>query len=283
MNWLDIIIIVMIVVPAVIGLKVGLINHTIVAPAEFLAMACREFKLQVNGGGKVRCLELIENFLLKQRSSGKRVTLIIDEAQNLSMETLEEIRMLSNLETEKHSLIQIILVGQPELKNKLQHKSLIQLTQRVTVSYHLGALAPDEVSTYIHRRLQASGRKGTSLFHPEAMEMIGGYSQGVPRIINIVCDSALVLGFSDRAHVINKRIIEDVIKVRESGSIFGGSAVSTPIQGSPQSEPSSLAKSASPLDNQVQLMVNELSSIKAALERIESHLSRIVRLRSSRS
>ncbi|RJR39514.1 MAG: general secretion pathway protein GspA [Desulfobacteraceae bacterium] len=257
-------------------LTVGLINHTMVAPAEFLSMTCREFNLNVNGGGISESLELLHKYLLNQRIAGKRVTLIIDEAQNLSVETLEEVRMISNLETKKHRLIQIILVGQPELKNKLKNKGLIQLTQRVAVFYHLGALGKDEVNTYIHWRLKACGGRGISLFDPEAVEAIGRYSKGIPRVINILCDNALLVGFSDRAKTIDKKIVEDVIRVRESGEFFfSDSPASAPSPVRQHSQSADLSYTARTLGNRMQLMTGEMHGIKTALEKIEQHLCRI--------
>jgi general secretion pathway protein A len=136
--------------------------------------------------------------------------LIIDEAQNLTNDTMEEIRMLSNIETEKHHLIQIILVGQPELRFKLQQSNLKQFAQRVTVQCHLKGLEKDEVKEYIKHRLEVGGGERFDIFDLETIEKISDYSRGIPRLINILCDSALVYGFADGLETISTAILDNV-------------------------------------------------------------------------
>jgi general secretion pathway protein A len=148
------------------------------------------------------------------------VIIIIDEAQNLSMKTLEEVRMLSNLESQKNHLIQIILVGQPELKYKLRKKELEQFAQRITVHCHLEALNEKEVKGYIQYRLRVAGCKRGNLFSDDAISAVAKISKGIPRMINIICDSALVYAFADNKDIINKSIIDDVVRERAAGGIF---------------------------------------------------------------
>ncbi len=138
-------------------IQVGLINNTNIRPAEFLKMICQEFELDPKTDDKAELIDIFSGYLIDQFAAGERVVLIIDEAQNLTNDTMEEIRMLSNIETEKHHLIQIILVGQPELKFKLQQSNLKQLAQRVTVHCHLKGLEKDEVKEYINHRLEIGG------------------------------------------------------------------------------------------------------------------------------
>ena len=146
------------------NIHVGLISNTYVSPTQLVKMICREFELEVEGMDKAEMIELFHGFLLRQYAENSRVLLIIDEAQNLSAETMEEIRMLSNLEAEKHHLLQMILVGQPELKHKLQRKELRQFAQRVTVSCHLNGLNKEEVDKYIRHRLKVAGAEDADIF-----------------------------------------------------------------------------------------------------------------------
>lgn len=138
------------------------------------------------------------------------IVLLVDEAQDLDNETLENIRLLSNFETPTRKLLQIILVGQPELRNKLNLPELRQLKQRIAVSYMLQPLAPDETSSYIAHRLKNAGyRHGSALFSPDAVALITAYSKGIPRLINALCDNALLIGFADDKHLIDVPVIEE--------------------------------------------------------------------------
>lgn len=199
---------------------VGLINQTFVTPVQFLRKMCREFELEIGDKEKEGMIEIIHDFLLEQYAGGKRVILIVDEAQNLPTKTLEEVRMLSNLESQKNHIIQIILVGQPELKNKLRKKELEQFAQRITVHCHLDALGENEVKGYIQYRLRVAGAKRANLFTDDAVTAIAKISKGIPRMINILCDTALVYAFADSKDFINKRIIDDVVRERAAGGIF---------------------------------------------------------------
>lgn len=200
--------------------QVGLINQTFVTPIQFLRKMCREFELEIKDKEKEGLTEKIHDFLLDQYAKGKRVILIVDEAQNLSTKTLEEVRMLSNLESQKNHLIQIILVGQPELKYKLKKKELQQFAQRVTVHCHLNALNKKEVKGYIQYRLRVAGAKRANIFTDEAVDKIAFVSKGIPRMINIICDSALVYAFADSKDFISNTLIDDVVRERAAGGIF---------------------------------------------------------------
>ncbi|MBW2062005.1 MAG: AAA family ATPase [Deltaproteobacteria bacterium] len=201
-------------------IQVGIINNADVTPLQFIKMICQELELEVHGMDKAEMLDRFNRFLLEQFSKRNRVVLIIDEAQNLPSKTIEEIRMLSNLETEKNHLIQIILVGQPELRYKLQTRGLAQFAQRVTVHCHLDGLGQGDVKKYISHRLQVAGAKNLNIFDKGAIEAIYQYSHGVPRIINTLCDTALVYGYADDLKAIDKKIIENVFETREIGGIF---------------------------------------------------------------
>jgi len=201
-------------------IEVAVLSHTIVRPKQFIKMLCQEFELSSDGMNKVEMLDLFYNFLLAQFAARKRVVLIIDESQNLSEKTLEEIRLLSNLESEKNHLLQIILLGQPELKHKLEQKNLEQFVQRVTVYWHLKGLNQDEVGQYIQHRLKVAGSDDNSkIFNPEAVDALYTYSRGIPRLINLFCDAALVHGYADELKVIGKDTIEEVVRIRNIGGI----------------------------------------------------------------
>ena len=197
--------------------QIGLINQTYVTPTQFIKMVCQDFELQVDGIDKAEMVDLLHDYLLKQFAIRERVILIIDEAQNLTPETIEELRMLSNLEAEKHHLIQMILVGQPELKSKLKRNDLVQFAQRVTVNCHLNGLSKGEVKSYILYRLKVAGATYLDIFDKESLDVIYEYSKGIPRLINVICDAALVYGFADGKTIINSAILENVIKEREDG------------------------------------------------------------------
>ena len=195
-------------------IHVGIINNTFVQPQELLRMICHEFDLQYEDSEKTALLTRFYNYLLEQYAKRERVILIIDEAQNLPERSLEEIRMLSNLESEKHHLIQMILVGQPQLKEKLQRKRLEQFVQRVTVYCHLDALDKEQVEGYIHHRLTVAGAQNLDIFDPEAIKAIYKHSLGIPRLINTICDAAFVYGYADDVKVIGNDLIEAVVQAR---------------------------------------------------------------------
>ena len=150
-------------------------------------------------------------FLREQYSKGRRTVLIIDEAQNLGWEALEELRMLSNINADKDQYLQIILIGQPQLKDLLRSPQLLQFAQRVSSDFHLKPLSPNEVGEYIDYRLKAVGAQ-TQLFSNEACGIIAHASQGVPRTINILCDTALVYGFATSAEWITADLVRMVIQ-----------------------------------------------------------------------
>ena len=200
--------------------KIAYIRNTLVSPVQFLKFICQEFKISVEGLDKPKILDALREFLLKEYSANRRVILIIDEAQNLSFQTLEEIRLISNIETEKEPLWQIILVGQPELRKKLQHPSLKQFAQRVTVYCHLEPLSKEETFEYIHHRLRIAGARNLDIFTKDAMEAIYQHSKGIPRLINILCDTALVYGFADGLSSIDKNVIENVVEDRKKEGLF---------------------------------------------------------------
>src|ERR1043166_6514501 len=165
-------------------------DHLIKAIALEFGVPVRELNLD-----RLDTLAMINEFLLKQVELGKDTVLIIDEAQDLTDELLEQIRLLSNLETDNRKLLQIVLMGQPELRDRLNKHSLRQLRQRITVRYHLPPLSRYEVSQYIQNRLEVAGAQGPPFFTQPALWRVYRYSQGIPRLLNAVCDKALLAGF----------------------------------------------------------------------------------------
>jgi general secretion pathway protein A len=155
----------------------------------------REFGLNVRGLDRLDTLAEINQFLLAQVEQEREAVLVIDEAQDLTNELLEQVRLLSNLETDNRKLLQIVLMGQPELRVRLDNFQLRQLRQRITVRYHLRPLTRAEVGQYVQHRLQVSGAKGPPYFSPAAIWRIHHYSQGIPRLINAVCDKCLLAGY----------------------------------------------------------------------------------------
>jgi general secretion pathway protein A len=177
-------------------------------PDDFSDMAVGDFGLG-GGMGKPDRLRKLHEFLLESRAAGKISVLFVDEAHRLSVETLEEIRLLTNFETENQKLLQIVLVGQDELDELLDRRELRQLKQRVEVRLHIGPLSPEEVRIYINHRWSCAS-DSTSPFSREAIHHIERLSLGIPRLINSICDNALLLGFAESASIITEEHILEV-------------------------------------------------------------------------
>ena len=253
------------------NLQVGLVNNTNILPSEFLKIICKEFELDPRTSDKAELIDIFSGFLIEQFAAGERVVLIIDEAQNLTNDTMEEIRMLSNIETEKHHLIQIILVGQPELRFKLQQSNLKQFAQRVTVHCHLKGLEKDEVKEYVEHRLEVGGSERIDIFDPETIEKISDYSLGIPRLIDILCDSALVYKIADGLETISTAILDNVYEELKALGTFTDYDVK-PSANPPTTKPSSVVSSGGEdfriqlLENKVQLLEDKTGGLKDKLE-----------------
>ncbi len=240
-------------------IHVGIINNTIVQPQELLRMICHEFDLQYGDSEKTVLLTRFYDYLLEQYARRERVILIIDEAQNLPERSLEEIRMLSNLESEKHHLIQMILVGQPQLKEKLRKKSLEQFYQRVTVYCHLDALDRAQVDSYIRHRLTVAGSQNLDVFDEGALNAIYKYSLGIPRLINTLCDAAFVYGYADDVKVIGRDLIEAVSRARSlesSGLALDALPEEEPLHGAAAPDPALLQE----LEGRIRLLEEKLAA-----------------------
>lgn len=192
------------------NIVVGLVNNTSPDIADLLEWIMMSFGLPYEGKSRVALYDAFQRFLIEQYGAGNTVLLIVDEAQNLSPGALESLRMLSNINADKHQLLQIILVGQPQLRDLLKRPELKQLAQRVAVDFHITPLSVAEVQSYIEHRLKTAGR-ATPLFTSAACAMIATASHGIPRSVNILCDNALVYGFSDEAERIDLALVKDVL------------------------------------------------------------------------
>ena len=207
--------------------EIVLVTNTHISGKDLLMTVLDDLGIEYTPGSKSRLLSQLNYYLIEQLRNDRNVVLIIDEAQNLSASVLEEVRMLSNLETESEKLIQIIFMGQPELKKKLALPRLEQLRQRIAVYYHLVPLTPDETRQYITHRLRIASGTGRAYFDEPAIDRICQFTHGVPRLINQICDSALLTGYIAGIDTITADIMDEVIQ--ESPTIQIGTSVNKAI------------------------------------------------------
>ncbi|MBI4658643.1 MAG: AAA family ATPase [Verrucomicrobia bacterium] len=193
----------------------ALILNPVLSADQLIKAIAMEFGLAVQGLDRLETLAVINEFLLHQVEHQKDAVLIIDEAQDLTNELLEQVRLLSNLETDDRKLLQIVLMGQPELRDRLNAFRLRQLRQRITVRYHLRPLSRGEVGRYVHHRLEKSGAKGSPYFTATAIWRIFRYSQGIPRLVNAVCDKCLLAGYVQQRDCIDYRMAGVAIRELE--------------------------------------------------------------------
>jgi len=198
--------------------KVALITNTHITQKELIEQILDDLSVDYSPGGKQKLIKQLNKFLIEQLAMNTKIVLIIDEAQNLTPKVLEEIRMLSNLETEKEKLIQIILMGQPQLKAKLHHPKLEQFKQRIAINYHITSLTIEETHEYIKHRIKLVTQSSEQIFTSEAVNSLFYYSNGIPRIINLVCDSALLSGYICDSKIITPVIMNEVIRDHELGN-----------------------------------------------------------------
>jgi general secretion pathway protein A len=187
------------------NIETALILNPSLTETQLLRAILNDLGLEPKGRDRLSYIELLNKFLLEKNAEGKNVALFIDEAQNLTPKVMEQVRLLSNLETDQHKLIQIILCGQPELKERLARDDLRQLRQRITVRYHIAPLTLEDTRNYIEHRLFIAGnRRESSIFDMNAISEVYNYSKGSPRVINAVCDNALLAGYASGSLVITK-------------------------------------------------------------------------------
>jgi general secretion pathway protein A len=193
--------------------KTAIVRNTHLTAKDLVAATLEELEIPTRPGStKTQLIGKLNEFLIDQLRNDNNVVLLVDEAQNLKPSVLEEVRMLSNLETETDKLIQIVLMGQPELKAKLWLRDLTQLRQRVTLHYHLGPLDAAETAAYVAHRLQVAGANGTPIFDAAALRRIYDYTEGVPRLINGLCDRALLTGYVGERRALGAGVIDEVAR-----------------------------------------------------------------------
>ncbi|RDH82778.1 MAG: hypothetical protein DIZ80_10910 [endosymbiont of Galathealinum brachiosum] len=222
--------------------KVGLINNTHHSFGELLNWVLMAFGIDGDGKSKAQMHQMFIDFLIEQYAQNKHTVLIVDEAQNMKADTLEELRMLSNINSDKDQVLQVILAGQPALRETLRQPELMQFAQRIAVDYYLESLSVEETNAYIHHRLKVAGTENT-IFTDAACEAIFKYSGGTPRLINLLCDTALVYGFAEQSEEISEQLVHDVVREQHSNSIIPtfntdhSGSVSNPAKNSPDPAP----------------------------------------------
>ena len=201
---------------------VGLISNTARNADRLLQWVCSAYGLDVAGGDDVALYNGFVDFAIKEYAGGRRVVLIVDEAQNLGRHKLEELRVLSNVNVDKHLVLQTILVGQPELRDLMRSPQLRQFAQRIGADYHIGTLSEAETFNYVRHRLRVAGSPRLDVFRTAALQLVHASSRGVPRLVNQLCDTALVYGYAEQCERIDAALMQDVIKDRCAGGIFPG-------------------------------------------------------------
>ena len=190
---------------------VAQINQTQISPIEFLQTMLVQFGFSPYKMRKVEILATINQFLIEQYSQGRKVLLVVDEAQNLGNKVLEEIRLLSGIETTREKVLHIILAGQPELSTKIDSPELVQLRQRVRLRFHLTALSEQDTAEYVRHRLRVAGAGEREIFEPETFPVIYKYTGGIPRLVNTLCDTALLVAFAQDRQTVSKEVLDAAI------------------------------------------------------------------------
>ncbi len=179
---------------------------------ELLGFICMELGIATEGCGRLKLLERLNAYLLDQLTEGRNVVVMIDEAQTLSDGVLEELRLLSNLETAKEKILQILLTGQPELEDKLRRPGLRQLRQRIAVRATLKPVRGDEIAAYVETRLRSAGAAQTDFFSPGSLRRVWKAAGGIPRVVNVMCDNAMMLAFAEGKKKISTSVMNDAIR-----------------------------------------------------------------------
>ncbi len=201
--------------------EVAYLFNPSLSPEELLHTISLEYGIPSSGRSRASLIDKLNQFLLEQKRAGRRVLLIVDEAQNLEPATLEEIRLLSNLETSTSKLIQILLFGQPELDAKLESEGLRQLRQRVSVRWRLGAMSPVETREYVRHRVRVASGGDREIFTARALREVHRRSRGIPRIVNLLCDRSLLAGYAAGKNVVGPDLVggaaREILGARRQG------------------------------------------------------------------
>jgi len=239
----------------------AMVFNTQVETVQLLALINEDFDLDVEGKDKVALLRDLNDFLVEENSNGRRPIVVIDEAQNLSPEALEEIRLLSNLEFDSFKLLQIILVGQPELRQIIAQPSLRQLRQRISISCHLGPLSREETKDYIYHRLEIAGNREALILSSNVINLIYEFSSGGPRLINVICDFLMLTSFVEEEREISEDLVYEAV---EELSIVSSQPKET------------LTETLTVKDGALPQETSRIKSIEKRLTEIESHFSALI-------
>jgi len=243
--------------------RLGVLYQTSFEAEDLLELLLREFEVRGRFTNRAARLAAFNQFLLSAYSRGDHVVLLVDEAQNLGPQALEELRLLSNLQSGKDPLLQVILVGQSQLRDRLRHPSLRQLAQRVAVHYHLRPLDRLESKEYVRYRLARAG--GSGIFTDSALDRLYEYTQGVPRRLNAWCDLALVAGFAEGRHELDAEFIDTVVAA-QGGALEGPDSVDEPMSTSTPEPVAAALDATAGGDNNLRSQVTELSGRLTRLE-----------------
>lgn len=215
---------------------VGLISNTHRSFGDLLQWIMLAFKLDDQGLDKVGRYRTFVDFMIREYAHNRRTVLIVDEAQNMAPETLEELRMLSNVNADKDQVLQVILVGQPGLRATLRRPDLEQFAQRIAVDYDLEPLEPHETRDYIRHRIEVAGGD-PGLFDEDACAAAHEAGRGVPRLVNLICDTALVYGYAEQTERISAALVREVARDKRKGGLFPGGEPESPPSPAPQEAP----------------------------------------------
>jgi general secretion pathway protein A len=197
--------------------KIAFVFNSTLPFEGILEYVLEDFGISTTSSTQAQRLFALNNFLIERRRTGQNTVLILDEAQNLDTQTLEQVRLLSNFETPTGKLLQLLLVGQPELHTKLQQPELRQLKQRIGLRCRLPVLTPEETRNYMRYRLRVAGAQDPAIFSDRAAARVSAYAAGIPRVINIVCDHCLLMGFAEQQRRIGPEMVEEAIDYLEEG------------------------------------------------------------------
>ncbi len=263
-------------------LLTAVIYNTNLTPDQLIEAILDAYGLDYIHGDKAKNLAKLNSFLQNQARKKRRVLLIIDEAQNLSFETLEEVRMLGNIQNDDIMLLQIMLVGQPELRFRLKRPEFLQFAQRISVNYHIPALDKAETMAYIAHRIQQAGGN-PKLFTQKALEKIYEHTKGIPRNINVLCDYALVYGFGNELETVDVDIIEQVLREKNDvGLVFieatvmntaGATPDKTAHRGNGDNSNSRLDRIEGDLNRIDQSFRTEISNLRAQIDKIRQDVT----------
>jgi putative secretion ATPase (PEP-CTERM system associated) len=257
------------------SVKLSKINNTKVSSEQLISMINEDFGLDIKGKDKTVLLSELNGFLIDQYAKGFQPILLIDEAQNLTPDLLEEIRLLSNLETDRAKLLQIILVGQPELKETLMHPNLRQLRQRITINYHITPLTREETGEYIKHRLTIAGNTDVINFKEDMLDIIYQFSRGIPRLINILCDFVLLATYVEGDKVVSVDMVREIAKDLEARNYWNESLNESSLRQNTVSETTQNGKDLLQTAGEVTLRLAKTDNkITELLERV-SNLERI--------